>query len=59
VTTLEFLYHILNQFRGYGWGMNPGTMDAGNNFGWITLTFILVFFIAMIVGIFSLALRKQ
>jgi putative membrane protein len=45
---------ILGQGRGYGWEMGPGMMGWGYGMGWFGMIFMMVFWIAVIVGIIFL-----
>ena len=46
--------NALVQWRGYGWGWGPGMMGYGYGMGWIGGIFMMVFCVAIIVGIIFL-----
>jgi putative membrane protein len=51
---LVFLKDIFVQWRGYGWHMGPGMMGWGYGMGWFWTIIMVVFWIAVIVGIIFL-----
>ena len=44
----------LAQWRGYGQGMGPGMMGWGYGMGWIGMIIMVIFWIAVIIGIIFL-----
>ena len=48
---LTFPTGIVTQWRGYEWGHGPGMMGGGYGMGWFGSIMMIVFWIALIVGI--------
>jgi putative membrane protein len=44
----------LSQGRGYNWGMGPGMMGWGYGMGWFGIIFMIIFWIALIIGVIFL-----
>jgi putative membrane protein len=48
------LFPFLGEGSGYGWGMGPGMMGWGYGMWWIWPIFMLIFLVAVIIGIILL-----
>ena len=54
-SSFGLLQDILNQWRGYEWGMHPGGMMGwGYGMSWLSHIFMAAFWIAILVGIIFL-----
>lgn len=42
------------QWRGYGWGYGPGMMGGGYGWSWLGGIFMVIFWVAVIIGIIFL-----
>jgi putative membrane protein len=48
---LTMLRELATQWRGYEWGHGPGMMGWGSGMGWLGGSIMVIFWIAVIVGI--------
>jgi putative membrane protein len=51
---LTILRELTTQWRGYEWGHGPGMMGWGSGMGWFGGIIMLIFWIAVIVGVILL-----